>query len=52
MNVIQGKTPEVWEWNRLLDALVKILKYKKSTIDHVIYTKLFSTYDFLKLLIT
>ena len=28
--------------NRLLDALVTFLKYKKSTIDHSIYIKVFN----------
>ena len=28
--------------NRLLDAVVTILKYKKSTIDHAIYIKVFN----------
>ena len=27
------------QWNRLLDAVVPILKYKKRTFDHAIYIK-------------
>ena len=42
MNVIQGIKPAVRKWNLLLGALVTILKYKISTIDHTIYTKVFS----------
>ena len=30
------------QWNWLLDAVVKILRYKKSTIYHEIYIKVFS----------
>ena len=30
------------QWNILLDALVTILKYNKSTIDHAIYIKVFT----------
>ena len=41
MNVIQGTKPAGIQWNRLLDAVVKILEYKKSTIDHAIYIKVF-----------
>ena len=36
MNGIQKTKPAVIQWNILLDAVVKILKYKKSTIDHAI----------------
>ena len=39
MNRIQGTKPDGRKWNRLLDAVVTILKYKKSTIDHAIYIK-------------
>ena len=39
MNRIQGKKPAERQWNRLLDAVVTILKYNKSTIDHDIYIK-------------
>ena len=42
MNVIQGTKPSGRQWNRLLDAVVTILKYKKSTIDHNIYIKVFT----------
>ena len=39
INEIQEKT--AWQkWNWLLDAAVKILKYKKSTIDYAIYIKI------------
>ena len=41
MNGIQGTKPSERQWNRLLDAVVTILKYKKSTIDHAIYIKVF-----------
>ena len=36
MNGIQGTKPTGIQWNRLLDVVVSILKYKKSTIDHAI----------------
>ena len=42
MNVIQGKNSAGRQWNILLDAVVTIIKYKKSPIDHAIYIK-FST---------
>ena len=42
MNEIQGTKPSGQQWNRLLDAVVKIIKYKKSIIDHTIYIKVFS----------
>ena len=42
MNGIQGKNPAGRQWNRLLDAVGKIIKYKKSTIDHAIYIKVFA----------
>ena len=42
MNGIQGTEPSGQQWNRLLDALVPIIKYKKSTIDLAIYIKVFS----------
>ena len=38
------KHPSGRKWNRLLDAVVTIIKYKKSTIDHAIYIRIF-TYD-------
>ena len=44
MNEIQGTKPAGQKWNRLLDAVFTILKYKKNTIDHDIYIKVF-TYD-------
>ena len=36
MNVIQGTKPAGRQWNRLLDAVVTILRYKNITIDHAI----------------
>ena len=42
MNRIQGTKPDGRKWNRLLDAVVTILKYKKNKIDHAIYIKGFS----------
>ena len=33
MNVIKGTKPSGRQWNRLLDAVVKILKYNNITID-------------------
>ena len=42
MNGIQGTKPAGRQWNRLLDAVVKIIKYRKSTIDHAIYIKVLS----------
>ena len=42
MNGIQGTKPAGRQWNRLLDAVVTILKYKKSTIDHAITINFFS----------
>ena len=42
MNVIQGTKPYGRQWNRLLDAVVTILEYKKSTIDHTIYINFFA----------
>ena len=41
MNEIQGTKPAGIQWNRLLGAVVTILKYKKSTIYHSIYIKVF-----------
>ena len=41
MNGIQGENPAGRQWNILLDAVVTILEYKKSTIDHAIYIKVF-----------
>ena len=37
MNEIQGTKPAGRQWNRLLDAVVKIINYKKRKIDHAIY---------------
>ena len=42
MNGIHGTNPSVRQWNRILDAVVTIFKYKKSTIDHSIYIKRFT----------
>ena len=42
MNGIQGKKTDGRQWNRLLDAVVSILKYKKITIYHAIYIKVFT----------
>ena len=42
MNGIQGGKPAGQKWNQLLDAVVTILKYKKSKIDCDIYIKFFS----------
>ena len=42
MNVIQGTKPAIRQWNRLLDAVVTINKYNKSTIYHAIYIKVLS----------
>ena len=42
MNVIQGTKPSGQQWNRLLDEVVKTLKYKKIKIDHNIYIKVLS----------
>ena len=39
MNGIQGTNQAGRKWNRLLDAVVTILKYKKITIDYAIYIK-------------
>ena len=39
MNVIQETKPAVKQWNRLLDIVLIILKYNKSTIDHDVYIK-------------
>ena len=41
MNVIQGTKPDGRQWNRLLDTVVTMLKYKKITIDDDIYIKVF-----------
>ena len=41
VDVIQVTNLDVRQWNRLLDAVVKILKYKKITIYYAIYIKVF-----------
>ena len=41
MNGIQGTKSAGRQWDRLLDAVVTIIEYKKSTIDHAIYIKVF-----------
>ena len=50
MNGIQGNKPDGKQWNKLLYAVVTMIKYKKSTIYHTIYIKLFSdgTFSYLK----
>ena len=42
MNGIQGTNPYGRKWNRLFDAVVTIIEYKKSTMDHAIYIKVFA----------
>ena len=42
MNAIQVTNPAGRKWNILLDAVVTIIKYKKSTIDNAIYLKVFT----------
>ena len=42
MHGIQGTKPSGRQWNRLLDTVVKFLKYNKITIDHAIYIKVFN----------
>ena len=42
MNVIQGTKPAGQKCNRLLDAVVNIIKYDKSTIVNAIYIKVFT----------
>ena len=42
INGIQGTKPSGRKWNKLFDAVVKIVKYKKITIDHDIYIKVFT----------
>ena len=41
MNGIQGTKPAGRQCNRLLDSVVTIIEYKKITIDHAIYIKVF-----------
>ena len=42
MNGIQGSKTDGRKWNRLLDEVVTILTYKKSTCDYAIYIKVFT----------
>ena len=42
MNGIQGTNPAGKQYNGLLDEVVTIIKYKKSTIYHAIYIKVFT----------
>ena len=42
INGIHGTKPARWQYNQLLDEVVTIIKYKKITIDHAIYIKVFS----------
>ena len=42
MNGIKVTKPSGRQWNIILDAVVNIIKYKKSTIDHSIYITVFS----------
>ena len=39
---MQRTKPAGRQWNRLLDAVVKIIKYKNITIYHAIYIKVFT----------
>ena len=41
-NGIQGTKSVGRQWNRLLDTVITILKYKKRKIDHAIYIKVFA----------
>ena len=42
MNGIQVTKPAGRQWNRLLDAVVTIFNYKKITIDHAVFIKVFA----------
>ena len=42
MNGLQGKKPAGRQWNRCIDAVVKIIRHKKIIIDNEIYIKLLS----------
>ena len=42
MNVIQETKPPGLQYNQLLDAVVTMMKYEKSTISHDIYINVFS----------
>ena len=37
-----GKKTVGQQWNRILDVVVTMIKYKKITIDHTIYIKVLS----------
>ena len=39
MNGIQKGKPSRQKWNWIHDEVIKIIKYKESTIDHAIYIK-------------
>ena len=41
MNGIRGTKPAGRQWNILIDAVITIIEYKKSTIDHTLYIKVF-----------
>ena len=41
MNGFQGTKPAGRQWNRVLDEVATILKYKKRIIDHAIYINFF-----------
>ena len=41
-NGIQGTKPAGRQWDILLDAVVKIIRYKNITIDHAIFIKVFT----------
>ena len=42
MNETQGTKQSGRQWNRLLYAVVTIIKYKRSKIDHAIYINVFT----------
>ena len=42
MNGIQGTKPAGRQWNRLIDAVVTIISYKKRKNDHAIYINVLS----------
>ena len=46
MNIIQITKPEGQQWKRLLGTVVTVLKYKKISIYHGIYIKVFSDRNF------
>ena len=41
MNEIQGTNIERRQWNKILNALLTLLKHQKITIDHAIYIEVF-----------